>query len=284
MESRFGYDFGGVRIHTDGRAVASAQALRAQAYTLGWHIVFGREQPPTASPQGRRLLAHELTHVAQQGRGLAPTTIQRLVDPQRVSCQSYPRTYPIFTAIGTDDPVGVLQTAATRAIQMLDNVIGELTHIRDRVSAGDPPAPPLISDAVAQGLRSRLRLDPTDLAVWTGTGARTIEQLIRWYTNIRSFLTSGAIRYTCLASGCEGGDFAYTEEGAPRRIHLCRPFWTSSEDEQALTLIHETAHLYYGLEDTGRGAGNVGCLEEFVSVVNAVTIPAFVVCPPSPTP
>lgn len=146
------------------------------------------------------------------------------------------------------------------------------------------PPPPLISDALAQGLRSRLRLDPADPAVWTGTGARTIEQIIRWYTNIRSFLASGAIRYTCLASGCEGGDFAYTEEGVPRRIHLCRPFWTSSEDEQALTLIHETAHLYYGLEDTGRGAGNAGCLEEFISVVNAVNIPAFVVCPPPPTP
>lgn len=73
--------------------------------------------------------------------------------------------------------------------------------------------PPLIRDAVAQGLRCRLRLDPADPAVWTGTDARTMEQIIRWYTNNLSFLASGAIRYTYLASGCESGDFAYTEEG-----------------------------------------------------------------------
>ncbi len=67
MEARFGRDFGAVRVHTGAGAAASARAVDAQAYTVGSDIVFGagRYAPDTA--QGRRLLAHELTHTIQQG-------------------------------------------------------------------------------------------------------------------------------------------------------------------------------------------------------------------------
>jgi len=66
MESRFGYDFGRVRVHTDERAVRSANAVRALAYTSGASIVFSANAYDPHSPAGRRLLAHELTHVVQQ--------------------------------------------------------------------------------------------------------------------------------------------------------------------------------------------------------------------------
>src|SRR5690606_23314704 len=66
MESRFGYDFSIVRLHSDATAAQSARDVNAHAYTVGHHIVFGagRFQPETHD--GRRLLAHELTHVVQQ--------------------------------------------------------------------------------------------------------------------------------------------------------------------------------------------------------------------------
>jgi hypothetical protein len=67
MEPRFGHDFSQVRIHTGGQADASARALDASAYTVGRDIVFGRDRYSPHSPEGRRLLAHELTHVVQQG-------------------------------------------------------------------------------------------------------------------------------------------------------------------------------------------------------------------------
>ena len=67
MESRFGHDFSRVRIHTDARAAESAQAVHALAYTVGRDVVFGAGQYAPASPSGRALLAHELTHVLQQG-------------------------------------------------------------------------------------------------------------------------------------------------------------------------------------------------------------------------
>jgi hypothetical protein len=66
FESRFGYNFGGVRVHADTRAAESARSLDALAYTVGRDIVFGAGQYAPGTDGGRRLLAHELTHVVQQ--------------------------------------------------------------------------------------------------------------------------------------------------------------------------------------------------------------------------
>ncbi len=68
MEPRLGHDFSRVRVHADSSA-AAAQSVDARAYTLGQDIVFGAGQYAPGTAQGRRLLAHELTHVVQQGGG-----------------------------------------------------------------------------------------------------------------------------------------------------------------------------------------------------------------------
>lgn len=67
MEPRFGYDFSQVRVHTDKRAAESARAVNALAYTVGRDVVFGEGEYEPGTSMGRRLLAHELTHVVQQG-------------------------------------------------------------------------------------------------------------------------------------------------------------------------------------------------------------------------
>jgi hypothetical protein len=69
MEPRFGQDFGGVRVHTDSHAAESAAAVGARAYTVGQDIVFGEGAFSPARRSGKELLAHELTHVVQQGGG-----------------------------------------------------------------------------------------------------------------------------------------------------------------------------------------------------------------------
>lgn len=271
-------DFNSVRIHTDPKAAASARFANAHAYTVGNNIIFGATKYAPETTKGRSLIAHELTHVVQQGAAElttnGPRIVQRLVDAARVSCESYPRSYPIFTAIGTDDPVGVLVEADQRAIEILNNVINELTNIRDRVIAGEPPAWPLIGDVVGVSMRDRLRIDANDAAVWTGTGPGTVEHIIRWFTNVHDLLTSGRISYTCLDPDCDPDDWAAAIPGN-RRIFLCRPFWNDTIDPvngRALTLIHEAAHLYYGLEDSGGGPGSAHCLENFVADLNNITI------------
>ena len=66
FEPRFGYDFSGVRLHTDSNAAETAKSINARAFTLGSDIVFGSGEYRPESSQGKRLLGHELTHVVQQ--------------------------------------------------------------------------------------------------------------------------------------------------------------------------------------------------------------------------
>jgi hypothetical protein len=76
MSTRFGNDFSGVRIHTDSEAVQLNRNLKAKAFTTGTDIYFNEGQfQPTAS-EGKKLLAHELTHVVQQKAG-AHRSLQR---------------------------------------------------------------------------------------------------------------------------------------------------------------------------------------------------------------
>lgn len=72
-EPRFGTDFSKVRLHTDQQADSSARSVNARAFTLGQHIVFATGQYSPGSPVGRQLLAHELTHVIQQGHAQPAT-------------------------------------------------------------------------------------------------------------------------------------------------------------------------------------------------------------------
>jgi len=85
MEELLGHDFGDVRVHTDARAARSADAVSAHAYTVGRHMVFGPGEFDPAGTQGRRLLAHELTHAAANPGGLGVPT-----GPLRVSSPDEP--------------------------------------------------------------------------------------------------------------------------------------------------------------------------------------------------
>ncbi|RLB96057.1 MAG: hypothetical protein DRH50_02360 [Deltaproteobacteria bacterium] len=66
MESAFGADFSGVRVHTDGEADTLNRQLSARAFTTGQDIFFKQGAYNPGSSSGRELLAHELTHVVQQ--------------------------------------------------------------------------------------------------------------------------------------------------------------------------------------------------------------------------
>jgi hypothetical protein len=69
MEPRFGYDFSRVRVHTDARAAASADAVDARAYSVGSNIAFAANEYEPTTQRGRDLIAHELAHTIQQSRG-----------------------------------------------------------------------------------------------------------------------------------------------------------------------------------------------------------------------
>lgn len=92
FEPRFGTDFGAVRIHNGPWAESATRSLSARAYTLGNHLVFGKGEYKPGTDAGRRLLAHELTHVVQQGKatGSVRRMIQRRWDQPTTECNAEP--------------------------------------------------------------------------------------------------------------------------------------------------------------------------------------------------
>jgi hypothetical protein len=78
FEPRFGHDFSQVRVHSGLEAEQSARVMNAHAYTVGHDIVFGADRFAPATREGRRLIAHELTHVVQQQNSHLQPFIQRV--------------------------------------------------------------------------------------------------------------------------------------------------------------------------------------------------------------
>ncbi len=76
MEPHFGHDFSRVKVHTDAKAAESARAVNALAYTVGRDVVFGGGQYIPGTTLGRKLLAHELTHVVQQSNASGGLSLQ----------------------------------------------------------------------------------------------------------------------------------------------------------------------------------------------------------------
>lgn len=76
MSDSFGVDFSDVKVHTGPESVQMNQALGAQAFTHGNDIFFNAGKFDPESTNGKRLLAHELTHVVQQGKGRVAPQVQ----------------------------------------------------------------------------------------------------------------------------------------------------------------------------------------------------------------
>ncbi|MGB8647428.1 MAG: DUF4157 domain-containing protein [Anaerolineae bacterium] len=79
MESHFGADFGGVRVHTGGESAQLNREVSAQAFTHGQDIYLGDGKTDLQSSAGQHLLAHELTHVVQQTGRAQRAFLQRRV-------------------------------------------------------------------------------------------------------------------------------------------------------------------------------------------------------------
>lgn len=127
MEARFNHDFGDVRVHTDPRAAETARQVGARAYTVGRDVVFGSNKYSPATFEGKRLLAHELTHVIQQ-TGMR-SGISRL--PQSFSAPFMQRD--IDHTVASDDTLYSLarQYGVTVAAIQAANNLGASTTIRE---------------------------------------------------------------------------------------------------------------------------------------------------------
>ena len=87
FEPRLGVGLGNVRVHSDANAAQVARSINAKAFTRGSDVVFGEGQYSPNTNSGRRLIAHELTHVVQQNRSSTRGVLARQASPKLTPAQ-----------------------------------------------------------------------------------------------------------------------------------------------------------------------------------------------------
>lgn len=101
MERNFGASFDDVRVHTNGDANTLSQSLNAKAFTVGPHVFFGRGHYSPTTRDGIHLLAHELTHVLQQGKSRPYIQRQEGTEVTAESTETTEERPPTGPIIGT---------------------------------------------------------------------------------------------------------------------------------------------------------------------------------------
>ncbi len=140
MESRFGYNFGNVKIHNDERAARSAKDVNALAYTLGNDIIFGEGQYVPNTLKGRRLLAHELTHVIQQNHSKISQSFLKTTIPSLTRNFSSNLALPLVQRYETGEHVAFGGDKAKQEIIVINGVqmtYGEMIAMGDFFERAD---------------------------------------------------------------------------------------------------------------------------------------------------
>ena len=215
MESRFGHDFGDVRLHTGPKAAESARAVDALAYTVGSDVVFGEGQQSLQGDAGREVLAHELTHVVQQSTGLGRKVLQRWTLHNCNQAQS------VYVEDAFAKSFDNLSKAARRLAQK--------------------PTTERVKHALWLAFRS--------------DSEQTAEKLRGQINRLKQNITSASITCSESSKDPEcKGDSGYHSRGEDDygMIYLCMPaFSGQTATEQANTLTHEAVHKYLDVRDTG---------------------------------
>ena len=221
MSKQFGHDFGHVVIHTDARAIESARAINANAYTVGNHLVFGAGRYSPNTHTGKQLLAHELAHVLQQNSaGSAASLIQR-----QQSTDWHP-TFPGCSPVQDRRLDFQITFARTRVEQTISALEDFLTEKPSRVR---------IITATESGL---LRHFGTREPAY-------VKRIITGLGKILARLRKGSQNWRCAdATQCQKicGEvpFACAAPGIP--VTFCPPHFEEGDGYGTMILIHETGH------------------------------------------
>lgn len=269
MERRFGHDFSQVRVHADARADASARDVQAHAYTAGRHIAFaaGHYAPQTLA--GRRLLAHELTHVVQQGAGQA-LGLQR--DSKSNQTPPAPKVVPPVAPNKAqtkmiDDARRAAAIRTQRAMFRANGIEGTQAQMEAKALA-------------------RIKFD------WANPNMEQISDVLRG-------MGGGVITAEVMVAGPgdpECGSRAGYVRGMRPPIVLCPAFFAKSttDESRTRTMVHEMAHLqrigsadvaesYFPIfdcdspgtfESADSWANYVHCLSGQTPDANVITVPA----------
>jgi hypothetical protein len=217
FEPRFGADFSQVRVHTDSRAAGLARAVNARAFTVGQDVAFGAGQYSPTTTEGKKLLAHELTHTIQQN--------ERFISNDLIE-DAFPRQQVIHRAVTVDDcnttQETVIRDSHARAMEMVQNAIDKL----GRYDGTDPPE-------VYSALNTHFHGTGTFLAGWIRANYRLLKGM------------SGSPQYECesVQVGTRRGWSMWCVPFSDIELY---PDWfaDSDIDMRARTMIHEWVHRY----------------------------------------
>lgn len=219
FEPRFGRSFSDVRIHTGDRASEAAQAVSARAFTLGNSIVMGEGAYAPGTQAGRALLAHELTHVAQQ-------------DADRI----VRRKMKIDTDCGGHEDV--LNAAWDKGLEITKQTIESLSTALQAISMGGVPKS--LATAITNAFGD-VGLTPGDMTFLPG--------LITRYEKIRDAFVEGRTLHCDISNvkvdqdECKQYD-AFVIPGNSTDVFICPSFFAKEKNPTGLgvTFLHELAH------------------------------------------
>ncbi|MGB9176023.1 MAG: DUF4157 domain-containing protein, partial [Methanoregula sp.] len=252
FEHRFGHDFSGVRVHTDTKAAESARAVNAGAYVVGRNVVFSSGKYNPTTPTGRRLLAHELTHVVQQQAGIDAI---HLAGPEHAAEQEADRNAQIAEGDGKMEaierpPVMARETEVTVTVapngcsldqhrQIFPAVMQAQRWLASSISELDA----FLGAPAAPGLHAaRNALDRHFHSISTSTASQVRARLDTLRTDMQSRTTlnvecHGASDRTCPDAG------AYVNGSL---LVFCPSFFRGGGLWQTEAVIHEMAHSLVG--------------------------------------
>ena len=286
MESALGHDFSRVRVHTDGRAQESAASVGALAYSVGSHVVFGAGQYAPRTSAGSKLLAHELTHVAQQGPdpvGGELTLDGGPQDPLEVEADRVAERVDETAPHDTGHPPMTIASGHGRATihrrVRPENVSCRANGLRNPDLTGDQVVAAIEAadaEAIELALRAELLLDwhrlfaeagePVDaafdrilreelgLTLTNPAHFRLVEQQANRFRRVRETLESGYLRYMCRGgtvrlAGCTDAPCGVDFAftcPANRLVVLCQEFW-NTPGERGATILHEPFHILFDM-------------------------------------
>ncbi|HEY5749330.1 MAG TPA: DUF4157 domain-containing protein [Chryseolinea sp.] len=265
LEPKLGYDFGKVKIHNDAPAHASSRNINALAYTHGEHIVFGEGQYQPHTTPGKKLLAHELTHVVQQGSagssslqqsvqredGPPGTTTTTPTTPAGPTTATTPPTAPTTVTIDASCNAKDIMDIVNEALVWLDDIYQQLLEYdADEVFASVIAPRPRYA-RVAAALRESFHT--TDL--------RYVEVIRRRFLLLAQLLrASGRITIDCNGQFCTSGGASFTAAyvKSPYALTMCSVGIPGSRP--IATFIHELIHAaipQVGISNTVLGNSGV---------------------------
>ena len=235
FEPRFGRDFSNVRLHSGPAAGELARSVHARAFTLGDSIVLGSGQG------GRELLAHELTHVVQQGGGGGGRTIRR--QTIHSSCS------------GRDD---LLHAAWAEGERMARQTADSVDNLLDAFRQGRDP------EQLSPGALTPYR-DAFGEAV-----VDNFNELSRRFRAIERGFTEGKVLRCDPKPGAKGDDDceqhdAFVTLDNKTDVFICPSFFAAEKNptSRGLTLLHEMAHSVLGVTHKGGKVQSYSCEGSF---------------------